>query len=150
MRVYNMGTEVFEFTDGGVVHTILPKFGSFKRQKEAYTVSLKFTTDPSKTITRYKDVWVKVSDEGHNSNYKDLKQLAGDKALRVAADRELDYIKPENAVVKAEMDKVAIVEKKVKEKEAELVKQEQELNLKMAMLKKVEEEAISKAAAKHK
>lgn len=150
MRIYNMGTEVFEFTHGGVVNTILPKFGTFERQKEKYAVSLKFTTDPSKNITRTRDVWVKISDEGHNSNFKDFRPNEGKMALKIAEDRGIEYIKAENHVIKAEMDKVALVEKKVKEKEAELAKQEQELNLKMAMLKKVEEEAISKAAAKHK
>jgi membrane-bound ClpP family serine protease len=150
MRIYNTGTEVFEFTHGGMLITLLPKYGTFERKKESYEAEIQGNKGRMGKVTRFKDIWVKTSDEGINTNYKELRKDYAEVCMKEASKLSRSDIKQENEVIKAEMDKVAAVEKKVKEKEAELAKQEQELNLKMAMLKKVEEEAISKAAAKHK
>lgn len=141
---------MFEFTHGGMLHTLLPKYGTFVKKKVPYETEIIGNKGRTAKITRFIDTWEKTSDEGINSNWKEFRKDYADVCMKVAAVQERSDIKLENEVIKAEMDKVAAVEKKVKEKEAELIKQEQELNLKMAMLKKVEEEAISKAAAKHK
>lgn len=150
MRIYNTGTEVFHFEHGGMTHVLLPKYGTYAKVRKPHEVEIIGNKGRSAKVIRHVDAWEKTSDEGINTNYKELRKDYAEVCMKVAAAAERADIKQENEVVKAELDKVAAVEKKVREKEAELAKQEQELNLKMAMLKKVEEEAINKAASKHK
>ena len=152
MKIYNIGTEVFEFQHGGGAFQIFPREGTFERQKESYTVEIAHARGGTTSLKRFRDVWVKISDEGTNSNFVEVPSAEFfDAAMRRAIATGMEQlIKKESEIIKKENDRVAAIELKNKKLEAELAKQEQELNLKMAMLKKVEEEAISKAAARHK
>lgn len=152
MKIYNIGTDVFEFQHSGGTFQIFPKEGTFERQKEAYTVDIPHSRGGVTSLKRFRDKWVKLSEEGTNSNFVEVPGPEFfDAAMRRAAAVGAEHlIKKESEIIKKENDRVAAIELKNKKLEAELAKQEQELNLKMAMLKKVEEEAISKAASKHK
>lgn len=150
IKLYNTGTEVFEFTYGGNIYTLLPKHGTYRREKEPYEViipGLKGKRDV--TMKRTRDVWVKVSDEGRNSNWAEMPEEAVPVARKLADSQGiLEHIQRESVVLKAEEDKIEALEARVKEKEEELKRAEKENAMKLAMLQKIEQEAVKKVAAR--
>ena len=144
MKLYNTGTEIFSFTHGGIEYTILPKLGTFVRGKEKYVV------EGLRDMVRFKDVWVKESDEGVNSNFVEAPTEHAARGLALANQTGREDIKHEGEVVKAETDRVAALEAKAKAREEEISKAEQEINVKLAMLKKVEEQVAAKSHSKSK
>lgn len=149
MKLYNTGTEMFCFEHGGRSFFLYPKFGTFERKREAYQVEIPDAKKGKITFTRYRDIWVKTSDEGSNSNFVEGEREHIVVGLKKARELGREDIKHEDEVVKMEIDRVAAIEAKMKEKEKDLAEQEKALAVKLATLKKVEEEAVSRAASKH-
>lgn len=149
MKLYNTGTEMFCFEHGGHSFFVYPKFGTFERKRESYQVEIPDSKKGKIVFTRQRDVWAKTSEEGVNRNYVEGSTDQIRKGYSLARQDGREDIKLEDDVIKAEMDRVAALESKMKEKEKELKEQENALAVKLATLKKVEEEAISRAASKH-
>ena len=151
MKVYNMGSEVFEFTHAGVLFVILPKEGKFERVRQPYKVETQGAKGNTHIMTRHIDVWKKTADSGTNSNFVEVTQEGLRACMRAAeAQGLLDSIKKEAEVMKIEQDRVAEIEKRSKRLAEELAEKEQEMKIKLATLERVEKEAFSKATNKYK
>jgi len=151
MKMFNVGDRVFTFIHGGTTFTILPKNGHFVKERAYYDVETVSGKGTVHKLKRFNEVWVKKSDEGINSNYVELPSTEYVSACMKRAEAEgfTEFLKKEEDMRKAEQERIAELERINRARESELRQKDQELQLKLAMLKKVEEEAIS-AAAKRK
>lgn len=149
-KLYNVGTEPFEFTHGGVEYVILPKTGTYAREMQPYDVLIEGNPGKKdKILKRFKPAMVKKSDEGRNSNWAEMPQLSVSYALSMADKAGLlDSIKKESVVLKEEEDKIKELENKVALKEKELEAKEKEHALKLAMLERIEKESVQRVARK--
>jgi hypothetical protein len=152
MKIYNVGSEVFTFIHGGTTFVLLPKEGTFERQKEFYDVETTSAKGNVHKMKRFIEVWKKVSDEGTNNNFVDLPAAEFVSACFKKAEKEgySNFLKRESEIIKLEQDRVAAIEKRAKLLEKELEEKEHEMRVKLATLERVEKEAFSKTASSFK